>query len=180
MPATVHGAPTVIESDRGRAVLFDGRSDALFVGTNPIKDAGTFTIEALFRPDRGGMTEQRFVHVQDGACENRVLLETRLTGDSWYGDTYIRSGSTDSALADPAMLHPLGTWHTMALVYDGTNMLQYVDGNLELSRGIRFEPMGDAMVSIGCRANRLFWFKGAVREVRFTRSALAAEQLLRP
>jgi hypothetical protein len=40
--------------------------------------------------------------------------------------------------------------------------------------------MGDARVSIGCRINMVYWFRGAVREVRFARSALSSEQLLRP
>lgn len=176
----VQGAPKAIDTGKGRSLLFDGQGDALFIGANPIEGAAAFTLEALFRPDAGGLAEQRFVHVQENGADSRVLLETRLTGDSWYADTYINTLEGDCALADPKLLHTLGQWHTQAVVFDGTNMIQYVDGKRELSRGIRFQPLKEARVSIGCRINRVCWFKGAVREVRFTRSALAAEQLLRP
>lgn len=180
LAVTVQGAPKVIEGEKGKVVLFNGESDGLFFNANPIKGAVAFTIEALFWPDPDGRPEQRFVHVQENGTANRVLLETRLAGGSWYGDTYIRSGSTDSALNDPKLLHPLGQWHTLAVVFDGTNMIQYLNGKRELSRGIDFAPMGDAKVSIGCRINSVQWFKGAVRAVRFTPSALAPERLLRP
>ncbi len=177
---TVRGAPKVIEGEKGKVVLFNGENDALFLNANPIKGAVAFTIESLFRPDPDGQPEQRFVHIQEDDSANRIILETRLAGGSWYGDTYIRSGSTDSPLNDPKLLHTLGQWHTMAVVFDGTNMIQYLDGKRELSRKIRFQPMGDAKVSIGCRINSIHWFKGAVRAVRFTPSALAPGQLLRP
>lgn len=178
---TVQGKPKVIETEKGKALLFNGASQALFLaGTNPIAGAATFTLEALFRPDPEGLPEQRFVHIQAKGADNRVLLETRLDGASWYGDTYIRSGLTDAALADPKRVHPLGQWHTMAVVFDGTNMIQYVDGVKELSRAIQFQPMGEAEISIGCRINAVCWFKGAIRAVRFTKAALLPELLLKP
>jgi hypothetical protein len=175
----VQGAPRVIESEKGRAILFNGESDALFFDANPLKGAAAFTLEALFRPDPDGKFEQRFVHVQEDGSDNRMLLELRLAGGTWYGDTYIRSGATDSALNDPKLLHPAGQWHTLAMVFDGGEMIQYLDGRRELSRRIAFTPMGDARVSIGCRINSVHWFKGAVRSVRFTRSALAPGELLK-
>ena len=177
---TVQGAPKIVEDGKSRGVLFNGESDALFLKANPIQGATTFTVEALFRPDPDGRSEQRFVHVQENGSMNRIILETRLAGGSWYGDTYIRSGNTDSALNDPKLTHPLGQWHTLAVSFDGTNMIQYIDGKRELSRVIKFQSMGDGKVSIGCRINSVQWFKGAVRAVRFSRSALAPEQLLKP
>lgn len=57
--------------------------------------------------------------------------------------------------------------------------VSWIVDNTQSIGGVKVEVQ-DARVSIGCRINRVCWFKGAVREVRFTRSALAAEQLLRP
>jgi hypothetical protein len=176
----VYGRPKVIDTEKGKAVLFNGETQALYIDANPLKGAATFTLEALFRPDAEGEPEQRFVHVQETGADSRLLLETRLTGDSWHADTYINSPAGNWALADGKLKHPLGKWHTLALAYDGTNMYQYVDGKRELSHGLKFQALKDAKVSIGCRFNMIHWFKGAIREVRFTRSALAAEQLLRP
>jgi hypothetical protein len=174
------GEPKVIDTEKGKAVLFNGENEALFLAANPLKDATTFTLEALFRPDPDGLPEQRFVHIQETGADSRILLETRLTGDSWFGDTYIKTPAGDCALADGRLLHPLGRWHTLAVAFDGTNMIQYVDGKQELSRKIRVQPLREGRVSIGCRINTVHWFKGAVRQVRFTRSALPPEQLLRP
>lgn len=89
----VVGSPQVIETDGGRAVAFDGRGDALVLETNPLAGLSEFSVAVELRPDADGPGEQRFFHVQEDGTENRVLLETRLTGDGrWYGDTYIRSG----------------------------------------------------------------------------------------
>ena len=62
------------------AIEFDGVRDALFVGTNPLAGLEAFTIELDFRPDEGGLAEQRFLHLGE-ANGDRVLFETRLTGD---------------------------------------------------------------------------------------------------
>lgn len=174
LPVTVHGQPQIIATELGPAVHFDGVSAALFLEANPLAGAATFTLEAQFRPDPGGAPEQRFVHIQETGTVNRLLLEMRLTSTAWYADTYIRSGDTHAPLSDPQLLHPFGQWHTMALVYDGTHMIQYVDGHRELSLAVRFQPLGNAQISIGCRINRVDWFKGAVRAVRFTPAAVTS------
>lgn len=46
-------------------------------------------------------------------------------------------------------------------------MRQLVNGNLELEAAIAFRPLSAGRVSIGARLNRVFWFKGAIRSVRF-------------
>jgi hypothetical protein len=176
----VQGAPSVVRAEAGDALLFNGADDALFLTANPLDGAACVTVEAVFRPDAGGLPEQRFVHIQEDGSENRILLETRASPQSWYGDTYIRSGATDSPLNDPALTHPFGQWHTMAMVFDGREMIQYLDGRRELSAAIRFDPLRAGRISIGCRINRIHWFKGAIRLLRFTRAALQPHQLLVP
>jgi hypothetical protein len=178
--ATVKGAPRS-HAEHGKTFLtFDGAHDGLFFKTNPIQGAKTFTVEALFRPSATGNPEQRFVHIQETNSSNRVLLETRVTPKGWYADTFIQSGETKSTLIDPALLHPLGQWQTLAVVFDGTHMIQYVNGKRELSAAITAVPFGDAQVSIGCRINEVFWFKGDIQQVRFTPSALKVTELLKP
>jgi hypothetical protein len=63
-------------------------------------------------------------------------------------------------------------------VVDGEQMRHYVNGELELSRKIEFRPQGPGRTSIGTRINEVHWFKGAIREVRFTTKVLSPGEFL--
>jgi hypothetical protein len=180
-PVRAEGSPRVIDTDKGKAVLFDGKRDALFVDVNPLEGLATFTLEAVFRPDANGAVEQRFFHAQQEGKEDRALLETRMGGDgTWYMDTCVRSGRGLHALNNPKLTHPLGQWHCAALVYDGRQMVQYVNGVKELSKDIAFSPLEKGKASIGSRMNKVSWFKGAVRLIRVTPGVLPPEEMLKP
>jgi acetyl esterase/lipase len=47
-------------------------------------------------------------------------------------------------------------------------MSHYVDGRREASGPVAFKALGPGRTSIGVRQNRVSWFKGRIREVRFT------------
>jgi lysophospholipase L1-like esterase len=172
------GHPQVIDTPAGRGVLFDGVGDGLVANTNPLAGATAFTVEAVFRPDAGGTFQQRWFHIQETANDNRVLLETRLTGDQWFLDTFIKSGENKLTLYSENFKHKTGEWYHVALVFDGTTMRHFVDGKEELSGPLLIRPLGDGSTSIGVRMNRVFWFKGAVRKTRFTRRALAPHEFM--
>lgn len=175
----VLGEPRVVEGANGKAVRFDGVSDGVFVPSNPIAGWSAFTIEVLFRPEAGGLEEQRFFHIQDER-EARVLLETRLTPDGqWALDTFLMDGENRLPLLDRALLHPADAWTWVALTYDGKQMTSFVNGKKELEGPVAFAPMKPGRTSLGVRQNEVFWFKGAIAEVRFHPKALAAEDLLR-
>jgi Concanavalin A-like lectin/glucanases superfamily len=173
------GNPRVIDVPGGKAAVFDGVGDGLVVNTNPIAGAGAFTLEAIFRPDANGAKEQRWFHIQQDKSENRVLLETRLVGDQWFLDTYIRSGENNRTLFAEAFKHPVGVWYHVALVFDGTEMRHYVDGKLEMSGPLSISPLAQGQTSIGVRMNRLYWFKGAISKARFTAKALTPSEFMR-
>ena len=172
------GKPKVINTGAGKSVLFDGVGDGLIVKANPLTGAATFTVEAIFRPDAGGTSEQRWLHIQEEAHDNRVLLEIRLLEDQWFLDTFIKSGENRRTLLAETFKHHLGEWYHVALVYDGVTMRHFVNGKEELSGPITMMPLGSGSTSIGVRMNRLFWFKGAVRKVRFTLHALSPAEFL--
>jgi hypothetical protein len=177
----VLGAPRLIETPQGKAMEFDGQQDGIIVDTNPLAGMERFTLEVIFRPDAGGPKEQRFVHLQEAGGENRILIETRLTGDSrWFLDTFIRSGETNQTLYAEKFLHPVGEWYQAALVFDGREMRHYVNGIQEMSALIQYQPMKPGQISLGVRLNRVFWFKGAIRAVRFTHDVLAPVNFLKP
>ena len=178
---TVIGAPQVIRAPKGRAVLFDGARDGLLLEVNPVAGAAAFTVEAVIRPDAGGPEEQRWLHIQELAADNRVMLETRVRGGLWFLDTFIKNGAAPEnrlTLLDEPFKHPVGAWYHVALVYDGVTMRNYVDGREELSGPLKVAPLGAGRTSVGVRQNRVHWFKGAISRARFTPRALAPREFM--
>jgi hypothetical protein len=58
-------------------------------------------------------------------------------------------------------------------------MSHFVNGQKELEKAVTFALFVDGQTSLGVRQNRVFWYKGAIREVRFHSVALAEEKLQR-
>jgi hypothetical protein len=177
--AMILGNPRVIRTLSGQALAFDGQGDAVVLDTNPLSGARAFTVEVVFRPDPSGHREQRFLHMQ-ASEDRRVLIETRLNDrDEWFLDTFIKCGQSERTLQSKETLHPLGKWYHVALVYDGREMRHFVDGIQEMAGAVDYTPMAGGQTSIGCRLNRVFWFKGAVSIVRVTHTALQPRAFLR-
>ena len=181
---TVLGSPKVIETDRGKAVEFDGVKDGLLVDALPLAGAEKFTLEVIFRPDANGLAAQRFLHMQENNSDNRILmlLETLPANKTlWYLDTYVRSAKGSGNLYKPTSRHRMGKWYNATLVYDGRQMQHYVNGVKEASEKLAFSPLSsDGKTSIGVKINQKSWFKGAIRKVRFTRRVLKPEEFLQP
>ena len=178
-PASVVGAPTVNGSGVDGGIVFDGKSDGVFVPVNPIEGWSAFTIEVRFKPDgAGGGEEQRFLHIEDGR-KQRVLLETRVTPDKqWALDTFLfQDADHKLTLLDRTKLRPTDRWYWVALVYDGRKMSHYIDGVLELEGEVAFAPMTAGRTSLGVRQNLVSWFKGSIAQARFTPAALPASRL---
>jgi hypothetical protein len=150
------------------------------VPANPLQGLAQFTLEALIRPEAGGTPEQRFLHIQDEEA-SRALMEIRLTDGGWALDTFLFSKKTGKSLPllDRARLHPTGRWTWVALVYAHGHMTHYINGVKELEGDVDIPPMDAGRISLGVRQNKVYWFKGGIREVRVTSAALAPEQLQR-
>jgi len=180
----VLGAPKIVAAAAGGPALrFNGQSDALVVPVNPLAGWKTFTVEALFLPETNGLPAQRFVYIIDD-CNDRAAMETHSAdGRSWCLDTYLmscRPGVTnDLTLRDANRLHPNGQWTWVALVYDGKTMSHYVNGVKELQGKVALSPMTNGSVFIGVRFDRTYWFKGCIKELRFTPTALKPDALQR-
>ena len=179
---TVEGKPTVIDTPKGKAVEFDGVDDGLFLDLHPLEGAETFTLEVVFYPYSKGPEEQRFFHLQENDANNRLLIETRIIGGNrWSLDTFMMSGKTDQTLLDKSITHPTDQWYAIALVFDGKEMRHYINGVKELSAPIAaFTPPKAGRTSLGVRINKVFWFRGAIRQTRFTPNALQPEKFLKP
>jgi hypothetical protein len=178
---TVLGAPMVIETPAGKALQFDGDDDALFVDHHPLARMPQFTVELYFRPDAGGSPAQRFFHMQDDATGGRVLFETRLPGgNSWVLDVFIESTAGEVAVYDARKTHPLGAWYHLAAVVDGQRARSYVNGVEQVSFPLAFRPHQGGRTSIGVRITRMYFFKGAIRQARFTPRVLTPAEFLPP
>ena len=178
---TTSGSPSIVDEDRASSMCFKGEPDAALLAVNPIAGSGSFTIEALIKPRAGGAAEQRFLHIEDERAA-RVLLELRMVSPrEWALDTFLFD-SPDSRLTllDRTRVHSTDEWHWVALTYDGTTMTHYVDGARELQGNLAFRAMGPGRMSLGVRLNKVSWYQGCMREIRFTPRALAASELQKP
>jgi hypothetical protein len=93
-------------------------------------------------------------------------------GGSWSLDTYLRNDEAQLTLIDRAAVHSAAQWHTATLTFDGKSMKHYVDGVLEQSGDVAFKPLAAGGTSVGVRQNRMYWFKGRIREIRVRPQAL--------
>lgn len=182
---TVEGDPRLIDSPYGKAVLFDGVDDRLVIDRHPLAGMGQFTFEALFRPD-GGVFAQRWFHLNEedptpGAPPSvtRMLFEIRVTGEAWALDAFTTGPGYKHTLLFQDKLFPVGKWYWVAQSYDGKTYRAFVDGQLQGEAEIAFKPQGQGRSSVGARMNRVDYFKGAIRETRFTPRALTPGALLR-
>lgn len=173
------GAPKLIDSPFGPALAFDGVRDGLFIDEHPLAGAATFTVEALFRPD-GGAPQQRWLHLEaadpatplPGMGQTRLLFEIRVTGERWYLDTFVGGSGYKTTLVAPDKTYPLGRWYHVAQRFDGRTYQSYVDGVLQAESMTTFSPQGPGRASVGVRLNRVDYFRGAIREARFTAASV--------
>jgi hypothetical protein len=178
---TVSGEPGIVKEKDGSSICFKGEPDAALLGVNPIAGFRSFTIEALIKPRSAGAAEQRFLHIEDERAA-RVLLELRIVSPKeWALDTFLfDSPESRLTLLDRKLVHGTDEWHWVALTYDGTTMTHYVDGVRELEGPVAFRPMSPGRMSLGVRLNKVSWYQGCIREVRYTPRALAASELRKP
>jgi len=180
---TVEGDPTLVDSPYGKAVQFDGVDDRLVIGKHPLAGVGQFTFEALFRPD-GGAFAQRWFHLNEedptpGAAPSvtRILFEIRVKDGAWSLDAFATGPGYKQTLLFLDKTYPIGPWYWVAQSYDGKTYRAFVNGELQGEADIAYAPQGQGRSSVGARMNKVDYFKGAVREARFTPRALAAEAL---
>lgn len=176
----VLGSPLIVHDGAGICLSFDGIDDGLIIPVNPVANWKQFTIEILFKPAADGPTAPRFMHFEDKAG-NRGTIELRLTpGGQWYLDTFLKNGKTNKGvtLIDSTKLHTAGQWYWAALVFDGKKMIDYVNAIPEHEGLVEIEPMGSGEISLGVRLNRINWFKGQIREVRFHPAVLDSKHLM--
>ncbi|HEV2135344.1 MAG TPA: LamG-like jellyroll fold domain-containing protein [Terracidiphilus sp.] len=180
----VLGHPRIIQTPAGKAVEFNGINDALIIPQHPLAGASTYTWEVIFRPD-GGAFAQRFFHLQeqDPATHqdtgNRMLFEIRVINGQWCLDSFASSGENHRTLINCKLLHPLGKWYAVTAVYDGKELRNYVDRQLQGEGSLDLKPQLPGRSSVGMRINHIYFFKGAVLMARMTPRTLPSGEFLK-
>ena len=174
----VLGNPQVIASPYGKALLFNGSTDGIFLGQMPLADLDRFTIELIMSPRSGGNFEQRYFHCGE-VRGSRVLLELRSTKTDWYLDAFVKSGDQQKTLIDSTLLHPQDQWVHIAFVVSNGKQETYVNGKKELEGRIAILPLKGGKTSIGVRQNEQSWFKGAIYKIRISPEVLSPGQFLK-
>jgi len=171
------GKPATIGCKYGKALLFNGLTDGIFLDQMPLAGLAAFSVEVVICPYSGGTFEQRYFHCGE-LRGNRVMLELRSTNANWYLDAFVQSGDQKKTLIEPTFLHPLDQWAHIAFVVDHQTQTTYVNGKKELESHLLIEPLQAGKTSVGVRQNKISWFKGAIYEIRISASALKPEQFL--
>jgi Concanavalin A-like lectin/glucanases superfamily len=194
-PARVDGQPKIITTPAGKAVLFDGVHDGLFIDKHPLAGFSQFTFEALVRPD-GGDPAQRWFHLAEtdpktgldattdpnnptADKNSRFTFELRVDGDRCYFESFTHGPGYQSALIDKTKTHPLGQWYVVTQTYDGQTHRSFVNGVLEKEGPIAYVPQGPGRSSVGVRINHVSYFKGAVMRAHFAPRALAPSEFMK-
>jgi len=179
---TVLGSPTVTTMDAGTAVCFDGTMDGLVLATNPIQGMQRFTVETLVYPEFTGTLEPRLIHIGgSSAMSARLGIQMHANpSGTWHALIGFFSAGIETDIEDTAYNHPANQWYWLAVTYDGQTARVYVNGVLENSFDLTFNPMPAGSTSLGTRQNGQYYFPGCMRDVEFFNSALPASQLEKP
>ena len=178
----VFGNPIIKEYSFGVAVEFDGIDDGMIVRGFPLDKEYSFTVEIIFKPydTFPKNIEQRFLHVQSSKYnDRRFLIELRLNDKKeWFTDTHIQADSTFLTCFARDFTHPVDQWYHVVFTYKDGTARHYVNGIEEMSGKVNYIPVDSASVSLGMRMNNVWFFKGAIQSVAFSKDELKPEEFL--
>ena len=189
---TVNGNPTVVETEIGPGIEFDGsdegvkdNGDGIYINYNPLDSSKYFTIETIFKPNDvyPDNADPRYLHIEDADDNTRRLtMELRLDElHNWYFDGFIRAGSVSLGHMDEDLVHPVKGWEHAAVTYNDGKFTTYVDYQQELDSNWVYKllPFGDnTKMSLGMRQNKVNYFNGIIQRVRITRSVLDISEFM--
>ena len=186
MPTQTEGDPKTIDTPAGKAVQFDGVSDAIFMRVHPLAGAATWTWEMIFKPDADGKPEQRIFHLQSvdpatgkDVVNERMLFEIRIRNGQWCLDSFATAGGQSKTLLNCEKMHPFGQWYRVTAVYDGKMLRNYVGDEMQGEGELQLRPELPGRSSIGTRIDLRDYYKGEIYAARFTRSALPVEDFMK-
>lgn len=157
----------------GKALQFNGSNNYISVpAIISFNNASQFTVSGwLKKPD----TNIGFiVTVFDG---RDITSKVQILGLGSHLDTVLGDGTqTHNAYGGTASPFD-GTWHHFAVTYDGTAVMNYIDGKSDSSTAATFtSPATNAPLVIGMRGGGAFW-NGLLDDIRAYGRALTAAEV---
>jgi len=131
------------------AMVFDGVDDGLFVESFPVVD-GPFTVELWLRPGfSGGGINPRLIELVGannttfrlGLAENQSGVTSRRVNFELYLPS--RQDTMSEQYLEP------GIWYHVAAVYDGSQQILYINGDVAVYRPASGTPRQNSVLEIG-------------------------------
>ncbi len=163
------------DGKNGGALVFDGASSLIEVPHHDslIPGGDELTIEAWFKPASFPAGHPPIAR-KGSVAESGWGFDT--PGGKIRGFVYTAPGA--AAVAQGTTVMKVDTWHHVAMVYDGTEVRIYLDGEQDG----QVDRKGDinenqASVWIGKKANESIWLDGMLDELRILNIAITEEQI---
>lgn len=159
------GGPLVGQASA--SVDFDGVDDGVNCGTGPDPGTAAFTLTAWIK--------------SSSFSEFATIIGKRGGSSTWQFHWRFRSGvlnilHNDGSLGGNTVL-PTDTWVFAALVYDGTNVTHYLNGQADGSEVVAFDSHPTIDTRIGIQGEGNNPWAGQISEAAMYDSALSAGQI---
>ena len=163
------------DGKNGGGLVFDGASTLIEVPHHDslVPGGDELTVEAWFKPNSFPAGHPPIAR-KGSVAESGWGFDT--PGGQIRGFVYTAPGA--AAVAQGATQMKLDTWHHVAMVYDGSEVRIYLDGEEDG----KVDRKGDinenqASVWIGKKANESVWLDGTLDELRILNIAISEEQI---
>ncbi len=180
--ATVEGA-TPARGKYGEALQFDGEDDVVKVPTSPeFALTEGFTLESWVRPESESNEWAPILAKEMGGGEAAYelawwLYESGHEPNVPFGGTEPAPGERNKAYGEDPL--PVDAWSHVALTYDGSRVVLYVDGELiDCSEAPSEAPrVTEGELQIGAATEQGDYFRGRIDEVRVYNRALSRAEI---
>ncbi|MFI0491058.1 LamG-like jellyroll fold domain-containing protein [Flavobacterium sp.] len=153
-----------------RSIAFDGANDYLDAGQ--VLDLNTsFTVSAWIKRNSNNQT---ILSKRDNAFTTGYDLSINSAGKvemSWI------NGTKQTITSNVTI--PIGIWHNVSAIYDGTTAKLYIDGVMDISKAMPIVPANSQsfLIAAADAVNTTSFFNGNIDEVRVWNVALTEKQL---
>jgi len=167
--------PQWIDGKFGKALSFDGMDDYVKVPDSAsldITDEIAIAAWIKWQGGAGGATTSKSI-VDKRNCYVVDIGHTEHKVKFWiYTDTWKNSNPSTTSVDD-------GNWHYIVGVYDGSNIIIYVDSVAENNNNIGAETISTSIENlfVGSREGQRQYFNGIIDEVRIYNRALSEEEI---
>ena len=171
------GASDWVAGKIGKALDFDGQNDYVTMGTSSVLNPSYITVSAWFK-----------YSASNSVSGGNVIVSHWTSGSNYPYILYMDSGTMKYAITNAAVSNAIttgsavssGNWHHAALVYDGSLVRGYLNGNLDGTPTAQTGAIQTLATStiIGSRDSGSFsFFNGVIDDVRIYNRALTAAEV---